>query len=175
MRLFLIVAAGLALAVVAVIGFGYWRYEQLFPKASTEVVQLTPEKRVLIQRLRAETKFLPNDFPPFGYTGAETPADQEQASAAVNSVLDAVLALSDGPIRAAVISGVISRSMREVDELATEDRDRTQGYMLEVWYILGFKGATGLFAYGSAFPMPDGYEEPLPPGWTAPSKPRPIP
>jgi hypothetical protein len=39
--------------------------------------------------------------------------------------------------------------MRDVETLATEDRDRTQGYMLEVWYILGFKGPTGRFAYGS--------------------------
>jgi len=64
--------------------------------------------------------------------------------------------------------------MREVDTLMTEDRDRTQDYMLEVWYILGFKGATGHFAYGSAYPKPDGYGEPLPRGWTAPDKPRPI-
>ena len=58
--------------------------------------------------------------------------------------------------------------------LETEDRDRAQGYMLEIWYILGFKGATGLFAYGAAYSKPVGYGEPLPPGWTGPDKPRPI-
>ncbi len=46
--------------------------------------------------------------------------------------------------------------------------------MLEIWYILGFKGATGLFAYGSAYPKSVGYGEPLPPGWAAPDKPRRI-
>jgi hypothetical protein len=46
--------------------------------------------------------------------------------------------------------------------------------MLEIWYILGFKGATGRFAYGSAYRNPDGYGEPLPPGWLTPDKPRRI-
>jgi hypothetical protein len=58
--------------------------------------------------------------------------------------------------------------------MLTEDRDRTQGYMLEIWYILGFKGATGRFAYGGAVQKPSGLGEPLPPGWTAPDRPRPI-
>jgi hypothetical protein len=58
--------------------------------------------------------------------------------------------------------------------LETEDRDRAQGYLLEIWYIVGFKGATGRFAYGSAYQKPEGYGEPLPPGWTAPDHPRPI-
>jgi len=64
--------------------------------------------------------------------------------------------------------------MKAVDLLETEDRDRTQDYLLEIWYILGFKGATGRFAYGSAFVPPKGYGEPLPPGWTSPDHPRPI-
>jgi len=65
--------------------------------------------------------------------------------------------------------------MGEVDLLATEDRERTQEYMVEIWYSLGFKDATGVYAYGGAFRTPDGYGEPLPPGWTAPDEPRPIP
>jgi hypothetical protein len=58
--------------------------------------------------------------------------------------------------------------------LETEDRDRAYGYMLEVWYILGFKGPTGHFDSGSAYSKPPGYSEPLPPGWLAPDKPRRI-
>jgi len=58
--------------------------------------------------------------------------------------------------------------------MRTEDRDRTQGYMLEIWYLLGFKGSTGLFQYGSAFKIPQGYGEPLPPGCVSPTQPRPI-
>ena len=64
--------------------------------------------------------------------------------------------------------------MRDVAMLETKDRDRTQGYMLEIWYILGFKGPTGHFGYGSAYRKPDGYGEPLPPGWLAPDMPRRI-
>lgn len=146
----------------------------MFPTPSTEVVQLTPEKRALLQRLRAETKFQPQSFPPFGYTGAETPEDRVQGTAAVNGVIDAVLAQPDGPVHAPAVSSLIGKGLEEVDLLATEDRDRTQGYMLEIWYILGFKGATGHFAYGAAFRKPEGYGEPLPPGWSAPDKPRPI-
>jgi len=65
--------------------------------------------------------------------------------------------------------------MAAVDPLETEDRDRTGGYMVEIWYLLGFQGCDGSgLAYGSAHPKPHGYGEPLPPGWTAPDKPRPI-
>lgn len=46
-------------------------------------------------------------------------------------------------MRASAISALIRNAIGDVDTLATEDRDRTQGHLLEVWYILGFKGATG--------------------------------
>ena len=174
MRLFLVVASVLGLATVAFLGVRMWQYSQLFPEPSTEVVQLTPEKRAHLQRLRAEAKFQANDYPPLGYTGAETPEDRARATAVVNRIVDAVLAPSVEPIHANAVSDLMGKGMSEVDLLATEDRDRTQGYMLEIWYILGFKGSTGRFAYGSAFPKPDGYGEPLPPGWIAPDKPRRI-
>lgn len=92
----------------------------------------------------------------------------------MNGVIDAVLKQPDGPIHAKFVSDLIGKGMQEVDTLATEDRDRTQDYMVEIWYFLGFKGATGRFAYGAAFPKPDGYGELLPPGWMAPDKPRAI-
>jgi len=100
MRIFMIVIAIAALAAIAVLGIGYWKYMQLFPVPSKEIAQLTPEKRVLLQRLRAEIKFQPNNDPPLGYTGAETPADQLRASAAVNAVVHAVLSKPDGPVHA---------------------------------------------------------------------------
>ena len=92
----------------------------------------------------------------------------------MNGVIDAVLAQPNGPIQAKVVSDLIGHGMKAVNELDTEDRDRTGWYLIEVWYLLGFKGATGRFAYGSAYPIPHGYGEPLPPGWDAPDKPRPI-
>jgi hypothetical protein len=173
-RLLLIVVSVLGLGTIAFLGVRFWQYSQMWPEASTEIVQLTPEKRILLQRLRAETKFQPHNYPPLGYTGAETPQDQARATAAVNAVIDVVLARSDGPIPAKAVSDLIGNAMRQVDLLATEDRDRRADYLIEIWYMLGFKGATGHFAYGAAYPKLVGYGEPLPPGWIAPDKPRPI-
>ena len=174
MRLLPIGAAVLVIATAAVVGQRASQFSSLWPKASAEVVQLTPETRVRLQRLRAEAKFQPNDYPPLGYTGPETPEDGARATTAVNGVIDGVLAQAGPPIAAKSVSSLIGKGMRQVSDLATEDRDRTQGYMLEVWYILGFKGPTGRFAYGAAYPKPSGYGEPLPPGWSAPDKPRPA-
>jgi hypothetical protein len=174
MRYLLFFASVLAVVAFTFAGVLYWRYLQLFPEPSREVVQLTPEKRTHLQRLRKETKFEAHSLPPYGYTGGETPEDRERATAAVNGVIDAVLARSDGPVEARTVSSQIGKGMRQVFWLATEDRDRTAEYMVEIWYILGFKLATGQFAYGSAHRNPDGYGEPLPPGWIAPDKPRPI-
>src|SRR2546430_9371577 len=168
MRYLLIFAAVLAVVVFTFMGVLYWRYLQLFPEPSTEVVHLTTEKRAHLQLLEKETKFGAHSFPPLGYTGAETPEDRERATAAVNGVMEALLAQPDGPVKAGTVSSLIGKAMRQVFWLATEDRDRTGSYMLEIWYILGFKLATGQFAYGPAYPKPDGYGEPLPPGWMTP-------
>lgn len=172
MRYVLILVCSLALGALSFAGYAYWKYIQLFPEPSSEVVQLTPEKRVLLEKLRKETKFQPHRFPPLGYTGAESSEDAARATAAVDRVIDAVLAQSNGPVAARTVSRLIGNAMRRVFWLATEDRDRTADYLLEIWYILGFKGATGQFAHGAAYPRPAGYAEPLPPGWTAPDQPR---
>lgn len=174
MKLLLIFIGGLAICILAAGGFVYWKYLQLFPAPSNEVVQLTPEKRATLRRLRAEDKFQPHHFPPMGYTGAETPEDRMKATDAVDSVIDAVLARPDGPVQAREVSRLIGKGMDRLSLLATEDRDRAGGYLIEVWYILGFKGATGQFVSGASYPRADGYSEPLPPGWTAPDQPRPI-
>jgi hypothetical protein len=174
MRYLLILTCALALGAFAVVGVVYWKYTQLFPEPSNEVVQLTSEKRTILERLRKETKFRAHDLPPLGYTGAETPEDATRATNAVNGVIDAILAQPDGPVAARKVSRLIGNAMRRVFWLATEDRDRTAGYLLEIWYILGFKLATGQFAHGAAFPRPAGYAEPLPPGWVAPDQPRPL-
>jgi hypothetical protein len=174
MRFFLMAASVLAAVFVAFLGFRLWQFSRLWPAPSSEVAQLTPEKRTVLGRLRSEAKFGPNDYPPLGYTGAATPEDRVRGAAAVNGVIDAVLNRADVPIEARTVSGLLGKAMREVDLLETEDRDRTQGYLLEIWYVLGFKGATGRFAYGSAYKIPPGYGEPLPPGWIAPDRPRPI-
>ncbi len=96
------------------------------------------------------------------------------ARAAVNDVMDSILAREDEPISAKTVSDLIGDGMKRVKQLETEDRDRTADYMMEIWYLLGFKGATGRFAFGAAFQRPEGYGEPLPPGWKSPTEPREI-
>lgn len=152
----------------------WWKYSRPFPTPSQEIVQLNTQKRAVLSRLRSEEKFERHDYPPLGYTGVATPEEGVVSRSAVNDVVDAILSRQDGPVPASAVSELIGRGMKRVNRLETEDRDRTSGYMIEIWYILGFKGATGHFAYGSAFPVPPGYGEPLPPGWKSPTEPRPI-
>ena len=175
MRPLVIILLAIAVLITGFVGFVAWRWSQQWPKASIEIVQLTPDKRRALLGLRAEHKFQPNDFPPLGYTGMESPEDEATATQAVNNVIAAVLAEPDGPLTAKTVSDRIGKEMQPIKLLATEDRERTLGYMVEIWYLLGFKGATGRFAHGSAFPVPSGYGEPLPPGWRSPTEPRPIP
>lgn len=172
MRPTLIVFGIVLLALIGVAATTWWKYSEAFPKQSKEIVLLDSEKRDTLFRLRTEEKFEPHDFAPLSYTGVATPEEGVVARAAVNDVLDSVLSRKNGAVRASEVSGLIRRAMKRVNRLETEDRDRTAGYMIEIWYILGFKGATGQFAYGSAFPVPSGYAEPLPPGWKSPTEPR---
>jgi hypothetical protein len=134
-RYLLLIAFLLAVVFVGFLGFGLWQYSRLWPRPSSEVVQLTPEKRAILERLKAEEKFGPNDYPPIGYTGAATPEDQARATAAVDEFIEAVLASADGPVKARTVSDLIGKAMRKVDLLDTEDRDRTGGYLVEAWYI----------------------------------------
>lgn len=173
-KVLLIIGGVVAVALTAAAAVAFVRYRQAFPAPSSEVVQLTAEKRAAIRRLRAEAKFGPHEFPPLGYTGVPTPEDRAIATAAVDEMLDAVLARPDGPLEAKAVIDLVGVAIRKVDRLETEDRDRAADYMVEAWYFLGFKGATGRFAYGPAYPRPPGYLEPLPPGWKSPTEPRPI-
>ncbi len=174
MRSLVVFAVAVVLLVVTFLGLRLWQFSRMWPKPSTEITQLTAEKRVLLQRLRAEHKFQPHNFQPLGYTGAETPEAEATGARAVDGVINVILANSDGNLPAKTVSDLIGKGMRDVKDLATEDRDRTQGYMVEIWYLLGFKGATGRFAYGSAYHIPRGFGEPLPPGWASPTQPRPV-
>jgi hypothetical protein len=92
LRLLFIAASVLGLAAFIFLGVRFWQYSRLWPESSTELVQLTPEKRLLLQRLMAEKKFQPNDYPPLGYTGVVTREDEARAAATVNQVIEAVLA-----------------------------------------------------------------------------------
>ncbi len=162
----------LLIVLLALAGAGWWTYRNTFPKPSEESVQLNAGKRDALIRLREEKKFEPYDYPPLSYMGIATPEDGVVARSAVNDVIESILSREDGPIVAAMVSKWIGRGMNRVDVLETEDRERTADYMIEIWYLLGFHGPTGRFAHGTAFHRPDGYGEPLPPGWKSPTEPR---
>ncbi len=173
MRIALIVLASIVLIAAGGATWAVMQWSAVFPKTSDEVVQLTPAIRARLEALRAEAKFGPHDFPPLGYIGPDTPEDAPVLNAAVNGFIDSVLAEADGPISAQSVSAKMKASIDRLRLFATDDRERATGYLIEVWYILGFKGPTGRFAHGSGYPVPSGYGEPLPPGWTAPDRPRP--
>src|SRR5258708_4108429 len=170
MRPLVVFAIAIVLVLAGFLVFRLWQFSRLWPEPSIEVTDLTPGKRLLLLKLRAEHKFQSHDYPPLGYTGAETPEGEATGTRAVEGVIDAVLARPDGPLPAKAVSDLIGNGMTDVKFLATEDRERAQGYMLEIWYLLGFKGATGRFAYGSAYSIPPGYGGPLPPGWNSPTQ-----
>lgn len=174
MRIFFVAILAGALLAGGVLALRLWRSLPRPPPTSAEVVELTPEKRRALERLRAEHKFQPNEVAPWFYVGVETPQEEATANEAVHGVIDTILARPDGPLPAKTVARLIEHGMKEVYLLATEDRNRTRDYMLEIWYLLGFKGATGLFDYGSAFIIPPGYQEPLPRGWTSPTQPRTV-
>lgn len=153
---------------------GLWMNTHSSPPLSQESVEITPEKRQALERLRHEDKFKPHDYPPLGYTGIATPEEGLIAQSAVNDIIEKILLSGDQPVYSKSVSDLIDNGMKRVWILETEDRDRAADYMIEIWYLLGFKGATGQFSYGSAFPRPDGYAEPLPPGWKSPTEPREI-
>jgi hypothetical protein len=165
----------IALAVILAGGVGLMLlYRSQYPAVSKETVTLGDTSRARLILLRQEAKFEPNAFPPLGYTGPDTPKDGPVLRAAVNDFIDDILAQPDGPLTAREVSRMMKRPADRVNGLATEDRERTYGYLTEVWYILGFHGATGHFAKTGPAARPKGYEEPLPPGWSAPDQPRPI-
>ena len=171
MRTFLFLVAMVLFALVAAV---WWKYSSIFPKRSQETVQLDAKKQQALINLKDEKMFEPHNYPPLGYTGVATPDDGAIARATVNDVIGSILLRGDGPIAAPTVSGLIRRGMKRVNQLETEDRDRTADYMIEVWYLLEFKGSTGEFAYGSAFRARKGYGERLPPEWKSPTEPRMI-
>jgi hypothetical protein len=127
-----------------------------------------------LQALRREPKFVPHDYPPLGYVGPDMPEDLQPLTRIVDQALDGVLALKAATLSAMAVRPVLRNASEGLATFATEDRDRAWGYLVEIWYILGFHVPLFEGIYGEAFQIPEGYGEPLPPGWSAPGTPRPI-
>ena len=125
-----------------------------------------------LEALRKERKFRRYSYPRLGYRGPDEPEDLEPLTEIVNGALDRVLTLRASTVSSDAVRPILHRAMEEADSFATEDRHRVWEYLIEVWYILGLR--TALFAErpGSSFEIPSSYSEPLPPGWSAPDRPR---
>ena len=133
----------------------------------------TPETTwATLAMLRREPKFVPHEYPPLGYTGPDTPEDLEPLTEIVDQAIDGSLALRAEALSASILRPILVQAQQQADMFATEDRDRVWGYMLEIWYIVGFRVSLFGATYGTYFQVPDGYGEPLPPGWNAPDQPR---
>jgi hypothetical protein len=99
---------------------------------------LTPGARARLVALRAEAKFGPELFR--GYVGVDLEEDREPLTASVNTLIDAILALPDGPVSQTQVLPLISEAIQEVDLFATEDRERAYRYFDQVWKLLGLTG-----------------------------------
>lgn len=135
-----------------------------------ETILLGPEIREQLKALRDEAKFHADAaiVPP--YPGRKGPKNRASLSAFVDGVIDDILNEPDGPLEASDVAGRLGIAIGQASKRPRADQERLHGYMIEIWYILGYRSATGYFPAPET--APDGWSEPLPPGWTDPETPR---
>lgn len=153
--------------LAAAAGSVVWRLWK--PKAEPlyeERILLGDEARARLQALRDEDKFHADDT----YPGPKGPKNRATLSGWVNGVIDDILAEADGPLEASDVAGRLGIAIGAASKRPAADQDRLHGYLIEIWYILGYRSATGYFP--ASEDAPEGWAEPLPPGWTAPDRPR---
>lgn len=152
-------------------GGALWRLWKPRPQALyEETAVLGGEVRVKLQALRDEAKFHADVaiVPP--YAGPKGPKNRASLSAFVDGVIDDILNEPDGPLEASDVAGRLGLAIGAASKRPHADQDRLHGYLIEIWYILGYRSATGYFPPSEA--APEGWSEPLPPGWTDPDQPR---
>lgn len=108
------------------------------PGAARAEPALTPQARAALIALKAEAKFRPQLLS--GYMGADTQEDIAPLNAAVNDLIDDVLARPDGPLSEADVLPLVAAAVQDVDLFATEDRERAYRYFKQVWTILSLRG-----------------------------------
>ena len=157
--------------LAAAAGGAIWRFWK--PKAEPlyeERAMLGAEVRERLQALRDEDKFWADDAISPPYPGPKGPNNRATLSGWVNGVLNDILAEPDGPLEASDVAGRLGIAIGAASKRPAADQTRLHGYLIEIWYILGYRSATGYFP--PAEDAPEGWSEPLPPGWAAPDRPR---
>jgi len=163
------------LAAVVLVGFAaggaLWRLWRPRPvPLYEEQAVLGGEVRARLQALRDEAKFHPDATLDPPYAGPRGPRNRASLSAFVDGVLDDLLAEPDGPREASDVAGRLGLAIAAAARRPAADAARLHGYLIEIWYILGYRSATGYFP--APDDAPEGWAEPLPPGWAAPDRPR---
>lgn len=153
--------------LAAAAGGAAWRFWKPRPAPLYEErATLGGEVRARLQALRDEAKFGADGT----YAGPKGPRNRAALSVLVDGVLDDLLAEADGPLEASDVAGRLGIAIGAASKRPAADAARLHGYLIEIWYILGYRSATGYFPPSEA--APEGWAEPLPPGWAAPDRPR---
>ena len=152
--------------LAAAAGGAIWRFWKPKPEPLYEETAMLDEGvRARLQALRDEDKFWADDT----YAGPKGPKNRATLSGWVNGVLDDILNEPDGPLEASDVAGRVGLAIGAASKRPAADQTRLHGYLIEIWYILGYRSATGYFPARGA---PEGWSEPLPPGWASPERPR---
>lgn len=159
----LLVVAGGALAVRLL------RERKPEPAPDDETARLTPEIRTRLTALRAEAR----NWTLGPDAGPASPKVVRRVETALNTLIDDILSEPDGPLEAADVAGRLGLGLAALKTAPAPVTALAWGRMIEVWYVLGFRSPTGYFNHDPA-DLPEGWGEPLPPGWTAPDQPRPV-
>jgi len=135
-----------------------------------ETARLDHTVRARLRALRDEDKFQPDDTLSPPYPGPRGPNNRAALSGFVDTLIDDILAEADGPLEASDVAGRLGIAIGAASRRPAADVARLHGYLIEVWYILGYRSATGYFP--ASDDAPPGWGEPLPPGWASPDRPR---
>lgn len=157
----------IAMVVLGLVAVGGMAWRLVKPKPVPlyeETARLSPDIRGRLQALRVEAKFAPEG----DYPGPKGPKTRARLSAVIDDLLDDILSEPDGPIEASDLAGRLGLAVAAVSKRTEADARRAHGYMLEIWWIFGFRSAAGYFTPEDGAGVVDGWAEPLPPGWTSP-------
>lgn len=164
-----IIATVVLLAAAA--GGAIWRFWKPKPEPLYEErVMLDAGLRARLRALRDEDKFHADAAITPPYAGPKGPKNRATLSGWVNGVIDDILAEDDGLLEASDVAGRIGLAIGAASKRPHADQTRLHGYLIEIWYILGYRSATGYFP--EAVDAPEGWAEALPPGWASPEQPR---